>query len=284
MVSNYSFCESSKIRDILEKVTLLNKQIQEHKNIDPELWKTIQKKLKFSWTYNSNAIEGNTLSEGETIFFLEYGLTVEGKPFKDFLETRNHAEAIDYLMEVIKDDREITESLIKELNALLLSGVKSTEARNEQGQKVKKPATPGLYKKLPNHVLQLDGTIYYYVEPIHVQTEMENLCSWIHSNIDKFHPTITCAIAHYNFVRIHPFDDGNGRGARILMNLILMKKKYPPAIVRNERRRHYIESLSAADKGNLEPFILFIGESLVQTENTIIQELERASKSKSPGS
>ena len=83
----------------------------------------------------------------------------------------------------------------------------------------------------------------------------------------------TGAVAHYNMARIHPFDDGNGRGARLLMNLIFMKKGLPPAIIRNERRRLYLDTLAEADKGNLGPFVRFVGESLVSTQKVIVEAL-----------
>jgi Fic family protein len=120
-----------------------------------------------------NALEGSTLTKGETYFFLREGLTVEGKPFKDFLDARNHAEAIDYLYQILKDERPMTPGLMKEFNKLLLSGITYTEAINEMGQRVQKPATPGEYKRLPNHVLQLTGQ-YRYTEPLHVPAEMKS--------------------------------------------------------------------------------------------------------------
>ena len=158
--------------------------------------------MRADWTYDSNAIEGSSLTRGETLFFLKEGLTVEGKPFKDFLDARNHAEAVDWLYEVIKDNRSVTQGLIKEINALLLSGIKYTPAIDETGQKVQKPATPGKYKVLPNHVLRTDGTIHFYTDPIHVTDEMEVLCRWIKEKTENIHPLIVSAIAHYNMVRI----------------------------------------------------------------------------------
>jgi len=244
----YTFQKNLNLKEQLNQIDELQSQIEAQKPLQPELWATIQQKLRVDWTYDSNAIEGSTLTRAETLFFLQEGLTVEGKPFKDFLDARNHAEAIDFLYQVIRDERPITQGLIKEINALLLSGVNYTDAVSETGEKVKKPATPGQYKRLPNHVLQADGTIHHYTEPLQVVDEMERLCQWIQDQLATQHPLITAAAAHYNMVRIHPFDDGNGRGARILMNLILIKKAYPPAIM--EEQRQYFATLSQADKGD----------------------------------
>jgi Fic family protein len=154
-----------------------------------------------------------------------------------------------------------------------LSGIKYTPAIDETGQKVRKPTTPGKYKVLPNHVLRTDGIIHFYTDPIHVTDEMEVLCRWIKEKTENIHPLIVSAIAHYNMVRIHPFDDGNGRGARILMNLILIKKSYPVAIIKNENRRKYLTTLNHADKGDIYPFLKFIADSLIDTEKIIIEEL-----------
>ena len=155
---------------------------------------------------------------------------------------------------------------------MLLSGVNYTNAITETGEIIHKPATPGEYKKLPNHVLQTDGTIHHYIEPLQVIDEMEILCKEIQDS--RLHPLITAAKAHYNMVRIHPFDDGNGRGARILMNLILIKNAYPPAIIRMTERRLYLNTLSQADKGDLKPFYSFIANSLIKTQELILENLK----------
>ncbi|KAA3597471.1 MAG: Fic family protein [Calditrichaeota bacterium] len=268
----YGIPQSLELNQLLEEVDSHRNQINSYPK-DSELWKTIQEKLNISWTYSSNAIEGSTLTLGETIFFLQQGLTVEGKPFKDFLDAKNHSEAIELVFDFIKGNREISEGFIKEINALLLSGVSYTPALDQFGQKAKKKANPGQYKVQPNHVLQSDNTIHRYAEPLQVPTEMNYLVEWINKNFELLHPILLSSIAHYNFVRIHPFDDGNGRGARLLMNLILIKKGFQIAIIRNEERRKYLESLSKADKGNLAPFVEFVCSSLLQTQKIILQDL-----------
>lgn len=264
---------SSEVQSLFNLADSLNSQITALKNNDQSLWLMIAKKLKVDWTYHSNSLEGSTLTLGETLFFLNEGLTVEGKPFRDFLDARNHAEAIDYLYDIISNQRDISESVIKEINALLLSGVTHTAAQNPQGESVKKILVSGEYKKQPNHVLQPDGTIHKYVDPINVKDEMEGLIRWVNESIHHLNPIQVAAIAHYNLVRIHPFDDGNGRGARIFMNLILIKSGFFPAVIRTEKKRSYLEALSTADKGNLMPFIEFISTELITTYKEVISNL-----------
>ena len=269
----YLISESSHLKELITEIDRLKENIDNQRPLRMDIWETIQAKLRIEWTYDSNAIEGSTLSKGDTYFFLTEGLTVKGKPLKDFLDARNHAEAIDFLYDMIRNNRPIGDSLIKEINALLLSGVNHTPAIDKFGNKVKKKAYPGEYKKQPNHVLQLDGTMHFYTNPLQVSSEMQILCKWINDNIDVIHPLCVATIAHYNMVRIHPFDDGNGRGARILMNLILIKKGYPPAIIRNENRQNYLLALIKADKGDMKSFLELVAESLRSTQQMIIKDL-----------
>lgn len=254
-------------------------RIDAKKDQDESLWGTIVNRLRTDWTYHSNGIEGSTLTRGETHFFLSEGLTVEGKPFKDFLDAKNHAQAVDLLFDVVADKQPLTEGFIKDMNALVLHGVDSTPARNAMGQRVLKKATPGEYKLLSNHVQQSDGTIHYYVEPIHVRDQMQALVAWVVLAMETMHPLHVAAVAHYNMVRIHPFDDGNGRGARILMNLILMKAGYFPAVVRLETKRHYLEALGLADKGNLFSFVSFIADAVMVTQQSVLEVLDRDPRS-----
>lgn len=272
-MSHYTVRETEALKLLMKEIDSLQVKIDEKRPVRPERWQAVTEKLKMEWTYDSNAIEGSTLTLGETIFFLREGLTVEGKPLKDFVDARNHAEAIDYLHDVIRDKRPITEGLIKEINALLLKGVEYTDAVDPAGKKTRKKATPGQYKKAPNTVIQLDGTIHEYTDPLHVTTEMEELIAWVNGHIDSEHGLMTGAVAHYNLTRIHPFDDGNGRGARLLMNLIFIKKDLPPAVIRNEQRRFYLDALAKADKGDLGPFVHFVGKSLVNTQKSIVENL-----------
>jgi len=252
----------------------LQAKINLHKPFSKEVLRLWQEKLRIDWTYNSNAIEGNTLTYGETAFFLREGLTSEGKPLEDYLEAKNHAEAIDYLLDVIKGNREITEGFIKELHSLLLKDIHFTYAKGGQGQLIKKPLNAGKYKILPNHVLTISGKIHKYVDPIHVKDEMEKLVKWL--NKEKMINIIEKAcIFHYKFVAIHPFDDGNGRMARLLMNLILMKAGYPPCIIKNINRRKYLGSLETIDiDKNYQLFITFICEELLSTQKVMLNVFE----------
>ncbi len=239
----------------------------------PDLWPVVLKKMKIRWTTDSNAIEGSSLTFADTLFFLEQGLTVQGKPLKDFLDARNHADAVELVFDAVANRRPISESFLKELNALLLSGVRSTPARDQFGNIFDKPANPGQYKLQPNHVILPDGSLHTYADPLHVQTEMQALVDYVSSS--QHDPVLMAALAHYNFVRIHPFDDGNGRGARIVMNLIIMRGMLP-AVIRNEDRAEYLTTLRQADAGDVRPFVKFVVRSVHETLKSMIDDFEKA--------
>lgn len=261
----------------LQKIIDLKQKIDTHRPFDENLNQSIREKLKIEWTYNSNALEGNNLTLEETAFFLREGLTSEGKPLKDFLEAKNHAEAIHALEDMVYEKQDITEHFIKSLHQLLLDGIEYTHAKGINGQLIKKPLTPGKYKIRPNHVLTVSGKIHHYTEPEQVQIEVEKLIQWYRSNDAQNISAIErVAIFHYRFVSIHPFDDGNGRLARLLMNLILMKDGFPPCIIRNENRKQYLSELEKVDNThNFESFILFVAQELWETMNMMYGILTR---------
>ncbi len=271
----YPVPESIEIGRKLAAIDALREQVERAKDARPELWPAVFEKLKVLWTADSNAIEGSSLTFGDTKFFLETGLTVQGKPLKDFLDARNHHDAIAILFEPVREERPITEGAIKELNALLLRGVTGVPSINKAGQRVEKAITPGAYKREPNTVLLGNGSIHTYLDPLLVPEHMAQLAMWVETDALAMHPALAAAIAHYEFVRIHPFDDGNGRGARILMNLLLIRRGYPPCVIRREDRAAYLDALQKADAGDREPFVRFILSSLTQTLETMTEDFKQ---------
>jgi Fic family protein len=240
---------------IFDEIDTLKSKIESHRPIPPEKMELLDEKFTLEWTYNSNAIEGNTLSRQETAFFLKRGLTVGGKTLQEYLEVQNHVEAIEWLKAVVKRARPISESLIKELHALLLHGIDFIWI-GPRDNRMRKPIYPGMYKTEPNNVLTLNGEIHKYCPPEHVPERMEKLVKLIQA--EECHPVQLAAIAHYELVAIHPFADGNGRVGRLLMNLILMRHDYPPAVIQNETKEAYYRALMLADNGDLEPFIRLV--------------------------
>lgn len=202
-------------------------------------------KLRQHWdvvhTYNSNAIEGNTLTLGETKAVLLDGITISGKPLREILEATNHREAMGLLYRLAESRSSITEPEILDLHRLILTGIQSDDA--------------GRYRTVG---VRVAGSTYVFPNAAKVPALMADFVTGAASESD--HPIIVAARAHYRFVAIHPFADGNGRTARLLMNLLLMRSGYPPACLPIERRGEYYDLLEAAHTAGTERFELFITE------------------------
>ncbi|MCU0447745.1 MAG: Fic family protein [Microscillaceae bacterium] len=264
------------LNSLIDKINTLKKEIDLLRPISPELEQRIMQKFRLDWNYHSNAIEGNTLTYGETKTFILYGLTAKGKPFKDHLDIKGHNEAILWLDDIIKKNRPITETFIRELNKLLLGEPEYKSAKTPEGQPTQRLITPGQYKTTPNHVLTATGEMFYFATPEETPAKMNDLVDWLRlMNDDKDIPSVvTAALLHYKFIRIHPFDDGNGRTARILMNLILMSKGYLPVIIKSqpkEKKDEYYTALRIADGGDENTFVSFIAQQLVYSMELFIK-------------
>jgi Fic family protein len=241
--------------------------------LDTDKVRAVQEKLHIEWTYNSNALEGNPLTLGETSFFIREGLTSKGRPLQAFLEAKNHIAAIEYLEELVKAKSPITERLIREFHAMLFDRVERVEIGTGAERRVV-VIEGGCYKKENNHVVQLNGNIKWFTDALQVTGEMERLIVWWNKAREQAHPLELAAQLHHRFVSIHPFVDGNGRIARLLMNVVLMQAGYTPAIIPVEERQRYLEGLQAADAGDYNPIASMIEELAAKTLKTTIDVVE----------
>ena len=250
--------------DLLQEVDALKKQIDDMRPLPDDVEGRVMQKLRLDWNYHSNAIEGNRLSYGETVAFLMEGITAKGKPLKDHLDIRGHNEAINFLLSIVKDTRPISEVEIRALHKMILVEPYDVPAQTAEGVSTRKRISIGEYKSSANHVKTATGEIHYYAAPEDTPAKMQELMDWYGevSNDKDIHPIVVAALFHHKFVAIHPFDDGNGRLSRILMNLILMQKNYPPVVIKMDDRQNYYSLLSRADNGDLWPFIEYIIDSL----------------------
>ncbi len=229
----------------LSQLTTKKQELDKARPLPPELVKNLDEWFKIELTYTSNAIEGNTLSRAETALVVEKGITVEGKTLQEYLEAVNHAEALTFIKSLVGKKRtEIKQSDILDIHCLILAKIDMDNA--------------GRYRRVP---VRIAGSTVIMPNPVKVPELMEQFIDWLHSLLD-LHPVTISAEAHYRLVTIHPFADGNGRTARLLMNLLLMQGGYPPAIIRKEDRSKYIDSLEKTQLGgSLEDFIELIYES-----------------------
>ena len=213
--------------NFFDEVDNLKKELDNKRPIPKDTLRTLQEKINLEWTYNSNGIEGNTLTLRETQVVLE-GITVGGKSIKEHLEAINHEHAILFLQTIVKDDNPITEWNIKNIHTLILKEIDNENAGRYRSENVTiKGAThvPPDFVKVPELMEKL----------------ILNYKTW-----NKYHPIIQATLLHGEFVKIHPFVDGNGRTSRLIMNLDLMKHGFNPVIIKKENRLQYYEALDKA--------------------------------------
>ncbi len=262
--------------ELTAHIDSLKNQIDQLRPFRQEIEDKVMQKLRLEWNYHSNAIEGNRLNYGETVAFLMTGITAKGKSLKDHLDIRGHNEAILFLLSIVKDERDFTETDIRALHEMILVEPYDSPAKTADGTPTKKRITLGEYKTAPNHVKTVTGEIYYYASPEETPAEMQELMDWYKeaSANKEIHPLVLATLFHYKFVAIHPFDDGNGRLSRILMNLILMRNGFPPVVIKMEDRQNYYSLLSQADTGNYFPFIEFISDYLTTSLNLYLKAIK----------
>ncbi len=238
---------------------LLDKKKEElvlRRPLSPNTVKSIRDKILLDWTYNSNAIEGNTLSLVETKVVLE-GITIGGKSLREHLEVINHRDAIHYVEEIVEKKDIFSQMQIKNIHRLVLKGINDEFAGTYRNENV---IIAGAEHIPPNHFQIID--------------EMENFIKWYWEIATNIHPIERAARVHIDFVKIHPFIDGNGRTARLLLNLELMKEGFPPIIIRNEERVRYYNALDLAHtKGIYEDFISLITVELNKILDLYLQLL-----------
>ena len=195
---------------MLKKVDVLKEQLSALRPLPEEALKKIQDALDIEYTYESNRIEGNTLTLQETALVVNEGVTISGKSMREHLEAINHTEAISYIKDIAKQDIEISERTIKEIHALILHGIDRENA--------------GKYRTVP---VMISGSTHMPPQPYLIEKQMEDfILRFKQMEKEKVHPVLIAAYLHDELVRIHPFIDGNGRTSRLLMNLYLLRNGY----------------------------------------------------------
>ena len=245
---------------IIEEIDQLKRDLDKLRPLPADVVGRIEQKLRLDSNYHSNAIEGNSLTLGETRSLILHGLTAHGKPIRDYLDIKGHDEAVKAIEDAVKRNEDLNEVFIRNLHKVLLKEPYEIDAITPEGQPTKRLISIGDYKIQPNNVRTSTGEIYYFTPPEQVKPTMSDLIDWYRKNENEGeHPIVIAATFHYRFVRIHPFDDGNGRMARLLMNMILIKHGYTVAIIPREERDQYIQTLEQSDKSeDLAEFITYV--------------------------
>ena len=227
--------------DFFKELDEKKQKLDSKRPLPKETLKSLEENFKLEWTYNSNAIEGNTLTLKETKVVLE-GITIGGKTMREHLEVINHKEAIEFLEELVQYNNELSEMDIKNIHAIVLKGIDNENV--------------GRYRT--ENVI-ISGASHIPPDAIIVPESMEKLIYRYDEWKEKYHPIIVAALLHAEFVKIHPFIDGNGRTARLLMNFEVMKNGYPPIIIKNEERHKYYDALDVgALTGDYTDFVKMV--------------------------
>jgi Fic family protein len=230
---------------LFERIERKKSELDELRPLPAAAVRRLDEQLAIEWTYNSNAIEGSTLTLKETQLILETGLTIGGKSLREHLEAINHKEAIDYVESLARGEGPITPADVRRVHALVLDKIDDDNA--------------GRYRKVPVYIT---GAAHRPPEPSAVDRLMNEWGKWVAGGARKLHSVERAAIAHHRLVSIHPFIDGNGRTARLVMNLLLMRDGYPPTIIERANRRQYYSVLAQADQGDAEPLVNLVARAV----------------------
>lgn len=238
-----------------DKVDELNNKLNSKRPFSKETLKSLRNSINLEWTYNSNGIEGNTLTLRETQIVLE-GITVGGKTLREHLEAINHEKAIEYIEDLVKEKNPVTEWNIKNIHQLVLKEIDDKNAGKYRSENV---AIMGATHTPPDHL----------IVPELMEKLILNYQKW-----NKYHPIIKAAIIHGELVKIHPFIDGNGRTSRLVMNLSLMNSGYLPVIIKKENRLEYYNALDKAHTtGDYTDFVKLVTNLEIEMINKYLNLL-----------
>jgi Fic family protein len=240
---------NTSLTTLLHEVDALKTKLQAMRPLPVEALNKIKAAFEMEYTYESNRIEGNTLTLQETALVVSEGVTIGGKSMREHLEAINHAQAVEFIKDIATADVEISERIIKEIHAIILHGINKEEA--------------GKYRSVP---VMIVGSKHTPPQPYLIAPQMEQLITTYQlMKENKEHPVVIAAFLHDELVKIHPFIDGNGRTSRLLMNLYLLSNGYTITILKgdNEAKQAYYKALEQSHTGNnREPFYLLAAKAV----------------------
>ena len=254
---NYNTQNIQTINKLKTELDLLIPFSEENRN-------KLQKKIRLEFNYNSNHLEGNTLTYGQTQLLLFFDKSSGDVSVSDIEEMKAHDVALSQILEMAKDnERPLSELFIKELNKTILVKSFWKDAISPNGTPTRKKNEIGQYKSSPNSVQLKNGEIHEYASPEETPALIRDLLNWYQEKNNVLHPVQLAAEFHYKFVCIHPFDDGNGRVSRLLMNYILLKHNYPMVIIKSDDKESYLTALQKAGTGDLISLIEYVEEQAI---------------------
>lgn len=250
--------------DLQQQIRDLKNEIEDFRNtpLDKIAIEKLREHFRTHHVFHSSGIEGNRLTLQETAIVLKEGIDISGKPLKDSIEVKNLGVAFDFLYELIGHETPITENYLKQIHSLIIGDDKSLG--------------PGEYRNIG---VIITGSDHTPPEPFEVPIKMRDLFDWIKQNENQ-NPIILGAIAHHEMVKIHPFKDGNGRTARLLLNLILLKKGFPICNIKRDERPDYYAALSLADDNEYEPIVEVVTKNCTELFSEYIRVKDESNRLK----
>jgi len=250
---------------LLNRLEIKKAQLDELRPLPSALVNRLRDEILIEWIYNSNAIEGSTITLQETRLILETGLTVGGKSLREHFEVINHKEAIQYVESLVLDPEPITAFHVRQIHKLILINIDNENA--------------GTYRKTQ---VRIAGAPITPPESWQITSLMTEWGDWVAGAEKTIHPVSLAAQAHHRLVAIHPFIDGNGRTARLVMNLLLMRKGYPPTVILRTNRKQYYSVLAQADSGKTDALVNFVGRAVENSLNLYLNAFTSREKSPEP--
>lgn len=251
---------------LLKRLEAKKAQLDKLRPIPTASISRLRDEILIEWIYNSNAIEGSTITLQETRLILETGLTVGGKSLREHFEVTNHKEAIQYVEDLVRNTGPLTAFHVRQIHKLILTHIDDENA--------------GSYRKTQ---VRIAGAPFTPPGSWQITSLMAEWSDWVASAEGSMHPIALAAQAHHRLVAIHPFIDGNGRTARLVMNLLLMRSGYPPTVILHVNRRQYYSVLAKADSGNPDALENFVGRAVENSLNLYIEACKPVIKSPKPG-
>ncbi len=251
---DYTFVKE--LQEHLLRVQAKKKVLDKARPLPAALAKSIGEALSVEWTYNSNSIEGNSLTLRETHMVLNDGLTIGGKSLREHFEALNHNEAVNQLEGLVKPGVELRQADVFNLHKIIMKNID-----DEFGGRLR---TGGV---------RVTGADFTPPNALKVPELLDELFVFVQNNPDKLDVVVLVTIFHHRFVYIHPFFDGNGRTVRLAMNLLLMKEGYPPAIILRNDRKKYYSALNQANNGNYAKLALLMIQALERSLNIYVSAL-----------
>lgn len=255
-MENLDLTYREEMMPFFERLEMKLEQLKKHRPLPSMALNKIREALTVEWTYNSNSIEGNTLSLRETQMVLQDGITIKGKSLREHFEAKNHERAINLLYKLVDDQKIISIHEVLSLHGLVLNSIEEEFAG-----------------RLRNGGVRISGANFVPPNALKVSGLLDDLFTFVETNPLNLNIIELATVFHHRFVWIHPFFDGNGRTVRLAMNLLLMKQGFPPAIILTNDRIKYYTALNDANKGRYGKLMLLMAQALERSLNIYLNAL-----------